>query len=304
VDLRQLENFVAVAETGSFTRAAARLHVVQSGVSATVKGLETELGLVLFRRSSRAVALSDEGRALLPAARAALAAVDEVRDVAAGFHGSIRGTVSMGLLMAPDIFGFPELVGRFHQDYPEVRIELRSSPTGTEGLIAGILDESIDLAVVVLDEDSRPGLELSTITGGEMVLAVRDDDPLAALPEVRMADISGRDFVDGPVGWGNRASVDRLFARARQPRRVTVEVGDPAVQLSYVQAGLGIAFVVPNMVPPGRGLTAIELVDARPRWLAALAVKSDRRVGAAVTRLADLIREHGEERRGRLDQRW
>ena len=80
VELRQLAVFVAVAEEGSFTRAADRLHVVQSAVSAGVRNLERELGARLFDRSTHKVALSDAGRALLPEARATLEAAGAARD--------------------------------------------------------------------------------------------------------------------------------------------------------------------------------------------------------------------------------
>src|SRR5436190_63731 len=78
MDLRQLEVFVAVAEESSFSRAADRLHVVQSAVSATIRNLEREWGVGLFHRTTHSVGLSAEGRALLPEARAALAAAAAV----------------------------------------------------------------------------------------------------------------------------------------------------------------------------------------------------------------------------------
>jgi DNA-binding transcriptional LysR family regulator len=79
VELRHLTAFVAVADEASFTRAAGRLHIVQSAVSAAVRNLEKELGSVLFERSSQGVTLSEAGRALLPEARSTLAAAAAAR---------------------------------------------------------------------------------------------------------------------------------------------------------------------------------------------------------------------------------
>src|ERR1700691_2603506 len=93
MELRHLEYFVAVAEELSFTRASRRLHVVQSGVSSSIQGLERELGVVLFDRERHRVTLTDAGRALLPEARttlaAAQAAAEAVAEAAAGLRGSL-----------------------------------------------------------------------------------------------------------------------------------------------------------------------------------------------------------------------
>src|SRR5579872_965288 len=100
MELRQLAVFVAVAEEGSFTRAADRLHIVQSAVSAGVRNLETELGATLFDRSTHKVQLTDAGRALLPEARATLAAATAARDAVDAVGGGVRGTVLLGTMQA------------------------------------------------------------------------------------------------------------------------------------------------------------------------------------------------------------
>src|ERR1044072_6120085 len=92
MELRHLEYFVAVAEERNFTRAAARLHVVQSGVSAVIKSLERELGTELLERNSKRVALTNAGEVLLPRARAALDAVRDARDAVDEGRGGLRGT--------------------------------------------------------------------------------------------------------------------------------------------------------------------------------------------------------------------
>src|SRR3954447_11941814 len=98
MQLRQLEYFIAVAEEGSFTRAAARVHVAQPGVSAQVRQLERELGEPLFDRSGRAVRLTEIGAAVLPFARAALEAVDGLRLAVDELAGLMRGRVAVGMI--------------------------------------------------------------------------------------------------------------------------------------------------------------------------------------------------------------
>src|SRR5919198_245380 len=100
MELRHLATFVAVAEEGSFTRAAGRLHVVQSAVSAAVRALERELGVTLFDRSTHRVELTDAGRALLPEARRTLAAAAAARDAVDQLRGGLRGTVRLGMMLS------------------------------------------------------------------------------------------------------------------------------------------------------------------------------------------------------------
>ena len=98
MELRHLATFVAVAEEGGFTRASARLHVVQSAVSAGVRTLERELGAALFDRTTHRVQLTDAGAALLPEARATLAAARGAREAVDAVRGGLRGTVTLGIM--------------------------------------------------------------------------------------------------------------------------------------------------------------------------------------------------------------
>src|SRR4051812_40147525 len=98
MELRQLEYFVAVAEEANFTRAAARVHISQSGVSAQIRTLETELGAALFDRSGRVARLTEAGAAALPYARAALEAAADLRQSIDDVQGLLRGQLVVGMV--------------------------------------------------------------------------------------------------------------------------------------------------------------------------------------------------------------
>src|SRR5271155_2936066 len=98
VELRQLSHFVAVAEEGSFTRAARRLNYVQSALSVSVQALERELGVRLFERTTHRVTLTGPGAEILPAARRTLTAAEETRDIAAAVKGVLRGRLRVGIM--------------------------------------------------------------------------------------------------------------------------------------------------------------------------------------------------------------
>src|SRR3954449_8221138 len=127
MELRHLATFVAVAEEGSFTRAAGRLHVVQSAVSSGVRALERELGVTLFDRTTHRVQLSEAGRALLPEARRTLAAAAAARDAVDQLRGGLRGTVVLGTMQAQGMHAIdvPGLLARFRARFPDVTVEVR-----------------------------------------------------------------------------------------------------------------------------------------------------------------------------------
>src|SRR5260370_11410378 len=127
VDIRQLEQFVAIAEERSFTRAARRLSYVQSALSVSIQSLERELGVRLFDRTTHRVALTDAGEALLPSAHQTLASVEQTRDVAAALKGVLRGTLRIGLMQSFAFLDVPDLLGRFHRQHPAVQIQVRPS---------------------------------------------------------------------------------------------------------------------------------------------------------------------------------
>ena len=178
MELRHLEYFVAVAEELSFTRAAARLHVVQSGVSATIRALEQHLRAELFERGPQRIALTDAGTALLPEARAALDAAQGARDAVAQVRGGLRGTVNVGAMTSVTILDLPGLLGRFTADHPGVTVRLRAAPSGSAGLAQSLLDGEFDLAFLSDIDRPHTGLDIHPLARVRMAAIVPDDPRL------------------------------------------------------------------------------------------------------------------------------
>src|SRR3954471_14919121 len=125
MELRQLEYFVAVAEEQSFTRGALRAHVAQPGVSAQIRRLEAELGEHVLERDARGARLTAVGAAVLPHARAALAAAAAGRAPVAHAHGLLVGRVVIGTAIGVRAAAMTRLLAAFHAQHPEVEIALR-----------------------------------------------------------------------------------------------------------------------------------------------------------------------------------
>jgi DNA-binding transcriptional LysR family regulator len=285
VELRHLEVFVAVAEELSFTRASARLHLVQSGVSSAVKALERDLGAALFDRDRHRVMLTDAGQVLLPEARATLAAAQAAKEAVSQAQGGLRGAVTVGTMLSTGPFDLPGLLGRFHQTHPGVTVKLRMSARGSAGLAREVLDGSLDLALVSLPGPPPAGLSLRPVAEEPLVAVGQPGHPLAARPAT-LADLAAEPFIDFPPGWGNRAVADQAFAAAGLDREVPFEAADFTAVINLVRGGLGIAFLPASVAASqGASLAVIVISDHAFNWVVSVAVPTDRRISAAARAL-------------------
>jgi DNA-binding transcriptional LysR family regulator len=244
MELRQLGHFVAVAEELHFTRAAARVHVAQSSLSASIHALEREVGAELFIRDSRHVRLTPAGRALLPAARRALTAADEGRDAVTGVRGVLRGQLHIGTIQTLGVIDLPALLTSFTRAHPEVCIRL--SHDAAPALARAAADAQLDIAFI--DGPTDPA-KLTRIEIGhdELILAVSRADPLAKRTSIQLDDPALRDrsFVDYRADSALRAQIDVACAAARLARRTICEAQNMQYLTELVQHGLGISVLPP-----------------------------------------------------------
>jgi DNA-binding transcriptional LysR family regulator len=244
MELRQLEYFVAVAEEGSFTRAAERVHVAQPGVSAQIRRLERELGAELLDRSGRTVRLTEAGEAVLPYARAALAAVAGARLAVEELTGLLRGRVAVGTVTAHGV-DLPGLLAAFHRDHPGVEITLTTATT--DRLLDDLRGGRLDAAIVSIGEDAPPGVEIHVVEEQPIVAAVAPGHELADREVVPLAGLRGHALICLPPGTGVRARLDEACAASGFAPRVAFEAADPGTLARLAAHGLGVA-VLPRVV--------------------------------------------------------
>jgi DNA-binding transcriptional LysR family regulator len=271
LDLRQLEHFVAVAEERHFTRAAARLHIVQSGLSASIRALEDEMGTALFERTTRRVNLTPAGHAFLEEARRVLMAAKVARSVVADMQSLQRGRLMIGAIQGLSPFiDLPKLLGDFHREYPNVEIRLSFDETGA--LIDGVLEGRLDIAFTQFVEAPPAELMARMLACDPLVLACPNHHKLAGQQDLQLADIARENFIDLPIAHGTRQLVDQSFAAAGLSRRSEFEVDDLTMQLDMVAHGLGVA-LVPELVVQSRvregsnaPLSHAFLAEPEPCW--------------------------------------
>ncbi|WP_329379874.1 LysR family transcriptional regulator [Streptomyces sp. NBC_01716] len=294
MELRHLEYFVAVAEERHFTRAAQRLLVSQSGLSASVRALERELGAALFVRSTRRVELTGAGRALLVEASRALASVRAGKEAVAAVQGLMRGTLSVGTEQCVTGVHVPGLLARFRSEHPDVEIRLKQA--GSASLVDDVAEGRLDLAFVVVAGAVPEGVRLVRLAGEPMVLLCHPGHRLAGAAEARWADLADEVFVDFHQDWGARGLTDRAFDAVDVERRVALEVNDVHSLIELVGEGLGVA-VVPRPVARkdhAAGLSTVPLAGAESGlWEVSAAVPEEGRTGPAARKLLSYLTDPG-----------
>ena len=237
-ELRQLRYFVVVAEEGSLTRAAARLHVAQQSLSQQIRTLEAQLGAALLERSSRGVALTDVGAVLLREARPVLAqaerATEAVRRAARGEQGELR----VGFLGSVANYLMPPVVRAFRERHPDVT--LHTEDLAIAALVAGLREGSLDAGL------TRPplvdDLEAEVVLREPVAAVLPAGHSLADRAGLTLADLADEPWVLTPrASWPPwHRKYDEDFARAGFQPRVAQRGTTPQGLLALVAAGVGV----------------------------------------------------------------
>ena len=245
MELRHLQHFVALAEEQSFTRAAARVSIAQSGLSVSVKTLEEEVGTPLFVRGRGGVQLTPAGEAMLPDARRALAAVDAARRRVDETRGLLRGRLQVGIAHPPDSGKLARVVNGFHRQFPAVRIHVAQA--ANLDLMDRLADGSLDLVACGEPLELPHGVRTVPLARSPLTVAVAVDHPLAQEQSVKLAELAGQPFVELHPRWAVRQYADRAFESVGVVREVAAELTDVGLLLNMVAGGLGAA-IVPRLV--------------------------------------------------------
>lgn len=216
-DLRQLRYFVAVAEELSFTRAAARLHMTQQPLSASIQRFEAELGVDLFHRTTRRVELTDAGKALLEPARIALQAVEDALAAARAAGTGIAGELHFGLSTGAR-YGLEPLFAALDQRFPAVHLQTRhdSAVPLLAALRGGRLDVAVTFAAHIPDD-----LEHLRLRDEPGVLAVAADHPVANRHSIRLSELRDETFaldIPGDNPDYDQAVIDGCRRSGFEPR--------------------------------------------------------------------------------------
>ena len=247
IDIRQLRQFIAVAEELHFRRAADRLNMSQPPLTAAINRLEKDVGARLIERGNRVVSLTPAGRTLLDHARQVVAeagrALTATRDAAAGRSGVVR----LGYVGSAMYGRLPDVIRRFRRAWPDVRLDLREATSAAQ--VAALRQGELDLGVLITPLADDDDLVLADFDQDRLAIALPTGHPLAARDTLTLADLASEPFILWPSaeGRGFHFRVIRLCAAAGFVPSVAQEARQMHGVLSLVAVEAGVSVVPASM---------------------------------------------------------
>jgi DNA-binding transcriptional LysR family regulator len=234
--LEQLRSFVAVSEHEHISKAAASLFLTQGAVTQQVRHFERAVGLQLLERDGRGVRLTDAGRTMAVACRAALRSVQVLEDTAESMKSLEAGSLHLGASPTCASYYLPEQLAAFAQKHPRIKLSMTVEPTAEINrlVIAGALDCG------VIEGQPDPELDAVVLDHDELILVAHRDHPLAALRRVNSAALAPHRYLGRGPTWSAEQNVREMIGDAYD-RSDALNLGHPEYVRAAVLAGLGYA---------------------------------------------------------------
>ncbi len=293
LDIRQLRAVLAVADAGGFSGAAARAGIAQSSLSRTVQEVERRVGVALFRRTTREVAATVEGRAFVELARHVVGTHDTAMAHLAGYVAGVQGHVSVAALPSLAAGLLPAALARYRRARPEVSVEVLDGLS--EEVRGRVGDGSVDLGLTV-GRELPAGLHATPLVRDTFHLVVPVTDPLARDDAVPWTALEGRPFVVFAPSSSIRADTDRVLAAVGVRTGPVVQARNILAVGGLVAAGLGVT-AVPALVLPliaFAGLTGVPLRAPRVQRDICMIHDPRRPLSPAARGLVELLTDGGE----------
>ena len=245
MEIHQLRYFIAVADEGSFSRAAAKVRVAQPSLSQQIRKLEAEVGQPLFDRLPRSVVLTEAGRCLIDYARQILASIGDARRCVDELKGEVAGALAVGAISTIAPYVLPELVVTFQKHYPQVTLEIVEDVTA--GITRRIEAGELDVALASTCPQS-PTLRRESLASEPLLALVPEGHPLAKKTMVELDDLKSQRFLLLHEMHCLSQQVNHLL----ESRRLRPEIALAGSQLStianMVAASIGVSIVPQLMV--------------------------------------------------------
>jgi LysR family transcriptional regulator, cyn operon transcriptional activator len=292
--IRQAHYLLAVADHGSFTRAASTLHISQPALSQRILDLESQLGVQLFDRSARVVRPTDEGRTYIEHVRRALREVQAgeraMRDIADALGGTLR--VAFLPLFTTHLVG--PLMQEFYKRHPGVSVTI--DILAQAALEAALIEDRIDVGVAFSDVDSDE-IDVEKIQADELCLVVGKRHPMYGRKQVRVAELKQADLALLTPAFITRAPIDRYFRSHNVRPRIAVEANSADSIIAIVR-GARIATVMPSATARELpGLKAVPLLPSPGTWTLSVLQRKDAYRSAASKALVAILKQRKTDSR-------
>ena len=260
MEFHQLRYVCAIAETGSFSRAAERCQIAQPSLSQQVLKLEEDLGTKLFDRLGRSVRLTEAGRAFLPHARSILSQMEMARSSVADKCADVRGSVAVGVIPTIAPYLMPRYAAGFAKKYPEAKLRIVEETTPI--LVENLRNLSIDFAILALPLRHKD-LELFPLRTEPLFAVLPKDHPRARVKSLTLKDLRGEPFVMLRDGHCFRDLSLAACTHARVTPRIAFESGQFSSLFGMVAAGVGVSLAPEMAIDRNADCLYVRLSDAR-----------------------------------------
>ena len=241
MELRLLRTFKAVAEAGSFTQAASRIHLTQAAVSVHMRQLEEEVGAPLFLRVNKKLYLTEAGRALLGHAETILRAHDEAKADLAAIGGPSHGRLHIGVAStAITAHPLPEILSEIKRKY--ALLDLSVVGGTSERIIEQILAGSIDLGLVSLPVEASDVLT-ETLRSDRLAAAMSPQHKLARARMITAEELSSEPLILGEKGGNTRRLIDLFFEKNKLDPKIVMELQRTEAIIKMVELGFGVTIL-------------------------------------------------------------
>ncbi len=240
MDLANLNAFIAIAETGSFSLAAERLHLTQPAVSKRIAALESQLDVRLFDRLGREIGLTEAGRALLPRAYQILNVLDDTRRALTNLNGDIGGRLSLATSHHIGLHRLPPLLRAFTRAYPQVSLDIRF--LDSEVAYDEVLHGRAELAVITLAPQTAEPVRATKVWDDPLDFVVAPEHPLTGKADIRLADVAGHPAVFPGGNTFTHHIAQRLFEREGLTPNITMSTN--YMETIKMMVSIGIAWSV------------------------------------------------------------
>jgi LysR family hydrogen peroxide-inducible transcriptional activator len=290
MEIHQLTYFVAVAETGSFSRAAERCNIAQPSLSQQIQKLEQELGEPLFDRLTRRVVLTDAGRSLLPRATSILAELQDIKHSMNQEADSSRGMLNVGFIPTMAPFVLPKVIQRFSKEFPQARLAVHEDLT--ESLVRELVDGKLDVGITSAPIHNKLIRTQELLTEPLWVASSKKHDIITS------ADIHIKELDDFPfIALSEMHCLGEQVQSFCYQQHLELKIVCHTSQLATVQncvaLGLGI-----SLVPRALAMSDIskqvvyrELSDATPQRKIAAATHVERTQSFLAKKFIEMVRE-------------
>ncbi|MDH5711541.1 MAG: LysR family transcriptional regulator [Gammaproteobacteria bacterium] len=290
MDILNLQTFISVSDTQSFSRASEQLHITQPAVSKRISALEQTLGVRLFDRIGKKVQLTEAGEALLPSARRILAELEESRRAISNLSGTVSGKLKLGTSHHIGLHRLPPVLRRYTAKYPNVDldIEFMDSEEACEGVLKG----ELELAIATLPEQTTTNLSTEIIWHDPLSIMVSRDHSLTSKKSISIADVIKHPAILPSTGTFTRALLEQVPGLDTERLHIAMETN--YLETIKMMVSIGLGWSVLPLAMKSADLAVLDIDNFTMERQLGMAYHSERTLSNAARMMLQLLAEHRE----------